>query len=66
VLVLVRNWPNLTDIVVGQFATVDLDREVRDRQRSEHCLTIELELARGRGDDRNDAAASTGPELPHM
>src|SRR5690348_15481913 len=40
VLVMVRNLSSGADLVVGQFAPVDLDRQVRDRKRRQHGFAV--------------------------
>ena len=52
--------------VVGEPALVDLDRQVRDVERGEHGIAIDVDLARVRGHDRDDAAAAARPELPDV
>jgi len=54
------------DNVVRQFATVDLDRQVRDGQRTEDSVAIEADVTWSCGDNGDDAAAPSWPQLPHM
>lgn len=45
---------------------MNFDGQVSNRKRIEDLLPIEIDITRGRGDDRNDAAPTTRSELPHM
>jgi hypothetical protein len=51
---------------VRQFAAMDLDRQVRDRQRSEDSVAIEADVSRSCRDDGDDAATPTWAQFPHM
>src|SRR5262245_4548819 len=45
---------------------MDLDGQVRDIERREHGIAVVADLARMRGNDRDDAAAPARPELPDV
>ncbi|MND01458.1 hypothetical protein D3C83_204590 [compost metagenome] len=49
-----------------QAARVNLDRQVRDRQRGEDEVPVVVDVAGRRRDDRDDAAPAAGSELPDV